>query len=57
MRPWQVERHAEVLIHEDGLRQDKGYGSHTCARKGQAESFYFGHPLGEVRLVSRVFQI
>ncbi len=25
-------------------------------RKGQAESFYFGHPLGEVRLVSRVFE-
>ncbi|ASX25630.1 transposase [Candidatus Hamiltonella defensa (Bemisia tabaci)] len=26
-------------------------------RKGQAESFYFDHPLGEVRLASRVFQI
>lgn len=25
-------------------------------RKGQAESFYFGHPLGEMRLVSRVFE-
>jgi IS6 family transposase len=25
-------------------------------RKGQAESFYFGHPLGEIRLVSRVFE-
>jgi len=24
-------------------------------RKGQAESYYFGHPLGEMRLVSRVF--
>lgn len=26
-------------------------------RKGQAESFYFGHALGEMRLVSRVFEI
>ncbi|HGS6803810.1 TPA: IS6 family transposase, partial [Klebsiella variicola subsp. variicola] len=26
-------------------------------RKGQAESFYFGHPLGEMRLVSRVFEM
>lgn len=26
-------------------------------RKGLAESFYFGHPLGEMRLVSRVFEI
>lgn len=24
--------------------------------KGQADSFYFGHPLGEMRLVSRVFE-
>lgn len=26
-------------------------------RKGQAESFYFDHPLGEMRLVSRVFEM
>lgn len=26
-------------------------------RKGQAESFYFGHPLSEMRLVSRVFEM
>jgi len=26
-------------------------------RKGQAENFYFGHPLGEMRLVNRVFEI
>ncbi|MDY3572459.1 hypothetical protein RCJ88_22115, partial [Enterobacter hormaechei] len=26
-------------------------------RKGQAESFDFGHPLGEMRLVNRVFEI
>lgn len=25
-------------------------------RKGQAESFYFEHLLGEIRLVSRVFE-
>lgn len=25
-------------------------------RKGQAESFYFGHPQGKMRLVSRVFK-
>lgn len=26
-------------------------------RKGQAENFYFGPPLGEIRLVSRVFDM
>ncbi|PIJ48057.1 transposase [Erwinia sp. OAMSP11] len=26
-------------------------------RKGQAENFYFSHPLDERRLVSRVFEI
>lgn len=26
-------------------------------RKGQAKSFYFGHPLGEMRLVSKVFEM
>ncbi len=26
-------------------------------RKGQVESFYFGYPLGEMYLVSRVFGI
>ncbi|AOP97926.1 transposase (plasmid) [Enterobacter roggenkampii] len=26
-------------------------------RKGQEENFYFGHPMGEMRLVSRVFEI
>lgn len=26
-------------------------------RKGQAENFYYGHPLGEMRLVSRFFEI
>lgn len=25
-------------------------------RKGQAENFYLGHPLGEMHLVSRVFE-
>ncbi len=25
-------------------------------RKGQEELFYLGHPLGEMRLVSRVFE-
>ena len=25
--------------------------------KGQAESFYFGHPLGEMHLVARVFEM
>jgi len=54
MRPWQVERHAGLIMKT--AYPDKGMEV-TCARKGQAESFYFGHPLGEVRLVSRVFQI
>lgn len=26
-------------------------------RKGQDESFYYGHPLGEMRLASRVFEM
>ncbi|MCE3707228.1 IS6 family transposase, partial [Klebsiella pneumoniae] len=26
-------------------------------RKGQASAFYYGDPLGEMRLVSRVFEI
>ncbi len=26
-------------------------------RKGQASPFYYGAPLGEIRLVSRVFEI
>lgn len=35
----------------------KGIEVMCALRKGQAESFYFGHPLGEMRLVSRVFEI
>ncbi len=35
----------------------KGIEVMRALRKGQAESFYFGHPLGEMRLVSRVFEI
>ncbi|MBW7426218.1 IS6 family transposase, partial [Escherichia coli] len=26
-------------------------------RKGQAEAYYYGDPLGEMRLVSRVFEM
>ncbi|WP_240322121.1 transposase, partial [Klebsiella variicola] len=35
----------------------KGIEVMRALRKGQAESFYFGHPQGEMRLVSRVFEI
>lgn len=35
----------------------KGIEVMRALRKGLAESFYFGHPLGEMRLVSRVFEI
>ena len=35
----------------------KGIEVMRALRKGQAESFYFGHPLGEMRLVSRVFEM
>lgn len=35
----------------------KGTEVMRALRKGQAKSFYFGHPLGEVRLVNRVFEI
>ncbi len=34
----------------------KGIEVMRALRKGQAESFYFGHPQGEMRLVSRVFE-
>lgn len=32
----------------------KGIEVMRAHRKGQAENFYFGHPLGEMRLVNRV---
>lgn len=35
----------------------KGIEVMRALRKGQAESFYFGHPMGEMRLVSRVFEM
>jgi IS6 family transposase len=35
----------------------KGIEVMRALRKGQAESFYFGHPLGDMRLVSRVFEM
>jgi IS6 family transposase len=34
----------------------KGSEVMRALRKGQAESFYFGYPLDEMRLVSRVFE-
>ncbi|RAP70337.1 transposase, IS6 family protein, partial [Candidatus Erwinia dacicola] len=34
----------------------KGIEVMRALQKGQAESFYLGHPLGEMRLVSRVFE-
>ncbi|MGJ3355909.1 IS6 family transposase, partial [Providencia sp. Je.9.19] len=33
----------------------KGIEVMRALRKGQAEHFYYGQPLGEVRLVNRVF--
>jgi IS6 family transposase len=33
----------------------KGIETLRALRKGQAESWYYGHPQGEVRLVNRVF--
>ena len=35
----------------------KGIEVMRALRKGQAENFYFGHPPGEMRLVSRVFEM
>ena len=35
----------------------KGIEVMRALRKGQAGNFYFGHPLGEMRLVSRVFEM
>lgn len=34
----------------------KGIEVMRALRKGQAENFYLGHPLGEMHLVSRVFE-
>ncbi|EIL0861912.1 DDE-type integrase/transposase/recombinase, partial [Salmonella enterica] len=34
----------------------KGIEVMRALRKGQGESLYFGHPLGEMCLVSRVFE-
>lgn len=34
----------------------KGIEVMRARRKGQAESFYFGHPQGEMRLVGKVFE-
>ncbi|EHX54982.1 transposase [Escherichia coli DEC13D] len=35
----------------------KGIEVMRARRKGEAETFYFGHPLDEMRLVSRVFEM
>ncbi|MGN2759354.1 hypothetical protein ACTFZJ_15850, partial [Klebsiella pneumoniae] len=34
----------------------KGIEVMRALRKGQASAFYYGDPLGEMRLVSRVFE-
>jgi IS6 family transposase len=35
----------------------KGIEVMRALRKGQAKSFYYGHPLGEMHLVSRAFEM
>ncbi|MBW9393931.1 IS6 family transposase, partial [Enterobacter roggenkampii] len=35
----------------------KGIEVMRALRKGQASAFYYGAPLGEMRLVSRVFEM
>jgi IS6 family transposase len=35
----------------------KGMEVMRALRKGQAENYCFGHPLGEMRPVSRVFEM
>ncbi|NTY11773.1 hypothetical protein G7006_03460 [Citrobacter farmeri] len=35
----------------------KGIEVMRALRKGQASAFYYGDPLGEMRLVSRVFEM
>lgn len=37
-----------------GYATIKGIEVMRALRKGQAESFYFGYPLGEMRLASKV---
>ncbi len=34
-----------------------GISYRRALRKGQASAFYYGDPLGEMRLVSRVFEM
>ncbi|NJD85142.1 DDE domain-containing protein [Candidatus Erwinia dacicola] len=57
---WQTEtdnqRHAGLQINKTAYATIKGIEVMRALRKGQAESFYLGHPLGEMRLVSRVFE-
>ncbi|KZP35458.1 transposase, partial [Escherichia coli] len=43
--------------HETAYATIKGIEVMRALRKGQASAFYYGDPLGEMRLVSRVFEM
>ncbi len=47
----------DKFITTDYLQQCQGIEVMRALRKGQASAFYYGDPLGEMRLVSRVFEM
>ncbi|GHK90401.1 hypothetical protein ECZU17_63380 [Escherichia coli] len=61
MRSWQTEtdnrRHAGFKSMKTAYATIKGIEVMRALRKGQASAFYYGDPLGEMRLVSRVFEM
>ena len=61
MRSWQTEadnrRRAGFKSMETATATIKGIEVMRALRKGQASAFYYGDPLGEMRLVSRVFEM
>lgn len=59
MRSWKIEADHHPTLGFKSLKTAhatiKGIEAMRALRKGQAEQFYYGHPLGEVRLVNRAF--
>ncbi len=50
-------RHAGFKSMKTAYATIKGIEVMRALRKGQASAFYYGDPLGEMRLVSRVFEM
>ncbi|MGX4060525.1 hypothetical protein ACWJUO_26095, partial [Escherichia coli] len=52
-------RRLPVVLTPDEVVRILGFleGEHRLFAQGQASAFYYGDPLGEMRLVSRVFEM